>query len=167
MRVKDIPGFEGRYIVADTGIVIATYRQFTDRRGRFTSRPSKALKPVNDKIGYRQVAMCRMNDITRQSVHRLVAEAFVPPYRGEHVNHIDGDKKNNHYANLEWCTAQGNTLHYHMKRRKVDLTATELDEIIALKGQLADVAIARRYGITPRLVKYLHDSRRRNTKKPK
>ena len=36
-------------------------------------------------------------------VHRLVAEAFVPkPCYGISVIHIDGDKSNNYYKNLEW-----------------------------------------------------------------
>ena len=166
MRVKDVPGFEGLYIVADVGIVIASYRQFTDKAGRLTSRPAKVLKPTNDKIGYRQVALCRMNDITPVFVHRLVAAAFVAPYGGIHVNHKDGDKKNNHYTNLEWCTPQGNTLHYHLRRLKLaELTATEIDEIIALDGQLADSSISRRYNITPRLVRYICASKERNRKR--
>jgi hypothetical protein len=45
-------------------------------------------------------------------VHRLVAGAFVPGYRrGLHVNHIDGDKLNNHADNLEWVTCQENSDH--------------------------------------------------------
>ena len=27
------------------------------------------------------------------------------------VNHIDGDKMNNHYTNLEWCNISMNTQH--------------------------------------------------------
>jgi hypothetical protein len=166
MRVKDIPGYEGRYIVADTGIVIACYRQFVDKIGRLTSRPSKALKPVNDKRGYRQVALCNMNAIEPAFVHRLVAAAFVPPYRGEMVNHIDLNPKNNHFSNLEWCTPQGNTLHFHLRKLKIaDLTATQIDEIVALDGQLSDIAIARRYDITPRTVRYICESRHRNAKR--
>lgn len=47
-------------------------------------------------------------------IHRLVALAFVPnpdPINKIYVNHIDGDKWNNKYYNLEWVTAQENTRH--------------------------------------------------------
>lgn len=38
-----------------------------------------------------------------------MAEAFVPGYfEGAVVNHIDGNNRNNHYANLEWVTQKEN-----------------------------------------------------------
>lgn len=166
MRVKDIPGYEGHYIVADIGLVIATYRQFTDCRGYLTSRPSVALGAMKDRNGYRQIALCKPGQPTKQvSVHRLVAQAFVPPYDGDVVNHIDGDRKNNRYKNLEWCTHQANTLHYHMRMRRIDLTAREIDEIIALEHELPPSSIARRYNVHVTVVYHLLSSRRRNQKR--
>lgn len=47
-------------------------------------------------------------------LHRLVAHAWVPndDFSIRYiVNHIDGDKENNHYTNLEWCTFKENSEH--------------------------------------------------------
>jgi len=44
-------------------------------------------------------------------VHRLVAAAFCKNDGYPVVNHIDGDKLNNHYTNLEWCSHAHNRLH--------------------------------------------------------
>ena len=46
------------------------------------------------------------------AVHRLVAEYFLPKIEGkDYVNHKDCDKTNNYLSNLEWCTAQENSMH--------------------------------------------------------
>lgn len=57
--------------------------------------------------GYRVVSMDH-ND--HSLVHRLVCETFFgPPGDGQtQVNHVDCDRLNNHYMNLEWCTPSEN-----------------------------------------------------------
>lgn len=46
------------------------------------------------------------------SVHRLVALHFIENLNNKpEVNHIDGNKLNNHYLNLEWCIRSENAQH--------------------------------------------------------
>ena len=46
---------------------------------------------------------------TKQTVHKLVLEAFVRPKVGrEQCRHLDGDKTNNYYKNLMWGSAREN-----------------------------------------------------------
>lgn len=47
-----------------------------------------------------------------KSIHRLVAETFIPnPLNYEVVNHKDGNKHNNDVSNLEWCSRSYNQRH--------------------------------------------------------
>ena len=49
---------------------------------------------------------------TIKSVHRLVAETFIPnKLNKQEVNHIDGNKANNNVNNLEWVTSSENKNH--------------------------------------------------------
>lgn len=48
----------------------------------------------------------------KKNVHRIVAEAYLSRVEGKNqVNHKDSNRKNNHYTNLEWCTASENMQH--------------------------------------------------------
>lgn len=50
--------------------------------------------------------------VKNESIHRLVAQAFIPnPDSKPQVNHIDCNTLNNNVSNLEWCTAKENTVH--------------------------------------------------------
>ena len=52
-------------------------------------------------------------------VHDLVAEAFIPnPNHYTEINHIDENKGNNFYLNLEWCDKKYNS-NYGNRNKKV------------------------------------------------
>lgn len=70
------------------------------------------LKPQKYKNGYLYINLYISGKMYRQTIHRLVALAFINnPDKKEQINHIDGNKKNNDMNNLEWVTAKENTLH--------------------------------------------------------
>lgn len=58
-------------------------------------------------LGYKTVSILGKSNY----VHRLVAEAFLTTGKNQCVNHIDGNKLNNHYTNLEWVTFKQNSEH--------------------------------------------------------
>lgn len=65
------------------------------------------LKPFSDRYGYLRLSIGNTDNVY---IHRLVCMSFygVPDEERSQVNHIDGDRQNNHILNLEWCTPREN-----------------------------------------------------------
>ena len=86
---------------------------FVDMEGRvYSNRKFNNLTELKQHTtghkGYSKVKI----DKKSYFVHRLVAIAFLDnPENKETVNHIDGNKSNNHVSNLEWCTRSENSQH--------------------------------------------------------
>lgn len=105
---KPIEGFEGIYEVSNLGRV-KSLKRITDEIHHI---PCKILKPTTNKDGYVRVGMRKNKKQFSKTVHRLVAEAFIPnPNNLPEVNHLDGNKQNNRAENLSWCTAKQNQKH--------------------------------------------------------
>ena len=111
---KDIECRKGYYQISNYGRVkrLSTISIRSDNKKY--KRPEKILKPYLNHKGYLMVDLGY--DINKKRickfVHRLVAEAFIDnPENKEQVNHIDGNKTNNHVSNLEWCTNYENQIH--------------------------------------------------------
>ena len=96
-------------------VKIANFEQYaiTDEGDVISLRYNRKLTPMKVPNGYLHVHLHMEDGRDKQcGIHRLVAEHFIPnPYHYEMVNHIDGDKTNNHVSNLEWCNAQQNMEH--------------------------------------------------------
>lgn len=96
---KDVEGYEGLYQVSNFG-----------RVKRVTT--GRILKGGKDKYGYLIVNLYKNSVGSIKTIHRLVAEAFIPnPENKPQVNHVDENKTNNSLDNLEWMTAKENTNH--------------------------------------------------------
>lgn len=78
------------------------------------------LKKRYTQDGYIQYVLLKDGKSYTKRAHRLVAEAFIsnPEYK-ETVNHIDGNKTNNYYKNLEWATKKEQMQHaYNLGLKK-------------------------------------------------
>ena len=97
-----------RFIEANSDYMVSDH-------GRILSFKGKSKLIISSTItskGYEHVAIRQKGIYIGYSVHRLVATAFIPnPRRLPQVNHLDGNKLNNHVANLEWCDAYDNVMH--------------------------------------------------------
>lgn len=88
--------FNNKYEIQNNGIIIKLK----------TNTPIKQY--IHKTKGYVFVSLGKSSLL----LHRVIAQHFIPnPYNYPEVNHIDGNKLNNHYSNLEWCTPKQNTQH--------------------------------------------------------
>lgn len=117
---KNIDGYEGQYQVSNYGNVRGLERKVSNHTGILTVKP-KMLKQGKNHKGYPIVYLSKNNKQKTITVHRLVAIAFIPKIENKpQVNHIDGDKTNNHVDNLEWCDNSENQIHaYRLGLNKV------------------------------------------------
>ena len=85
------------YFVSESGGI------FRDGKELSTSLTNKGYKTCRSSV----------NNVRKHiSIHRAVATLYVPnPDNLPQVNHIDGDKLNNHYTNLEWVSNRQNKNH--------------------------------------------------------
>ena len=135
---KDVVGFEGLYEVSDKGNVRGVARK--DPLGR--NRKGRMLKPGYTSRGYLQVALSKNGKSKTRTVHRLVAEAFIPNPDGlPQVNHRDEDKDNNTVENLEWCDSKyninygtRNERHRQARSKKVKATNVKTGEVLTFNS---------------------------------
>lgn len=105
--MPDIKGYEGLYFVTSCGKV-------------WSYKKKSFLKPYVSNWGYLRVNLYGGSvKMKHESVHRLVAIAYIPnPNNYPQVNHKDENKRNNSANNLEWMTAKQNS-NYGTRIKKI------------------------------------------------
>lgn len=97
---RQIPRFEGVYEIDAIGNVYSLPRNTT---------PGGIKKSHVARNGYKRIVLFRDGKQYNESIHRLVCEAWHGPCpEGKECAHLDGDRLNNHYANLQWVTRKDN-----------------------------------------------------------
>lgn len=146
---------DGHYEVSERGEV----RRAKPHRGVPAGR---VIKQYLDGDGYQRVGLWLYGERKTMAVHRIVADAFLPPsaYRLE-VNHLDGNKTNNAWTNLERSTRDENMFHASRagllargeRHGNAKLTDADVDAIRARRSDgESGVSIARAFGTSPSTV---------------
>lgn len=106
-----VVGYEGFYEVSSEGRVRSLDRIVKKWNGE-RAVPTRLLSLSENSHGYLSITLCKDGKAETKTVHRIVAEAFIP--NNNHypqINHINGNKHDNRVENLEWCSASQNVQH--------------------------------------------------------
>ena len=78
-------------------------------------KTNKILRIQDNGKGYKKVTLTNNGKPYQCYIHRLVAEYFLENKNKDklQVNHIDGDKSNNYFKNLEYVSNSENQIHAH------------------------------------------------------
>ncbi len=95
---RDVVGYKGIYQVSDDGQV----KRIARGQGTY---PGLVLKKNRRPNGYDSVELWDNSVNSRRSVHRLVAQAFIPNLENKpHVHHKNRVRHDNCVDNLEWVS---------------------------------------------------------------
>lgn len=129
-------------------------------------RQGQPIRLFLNSAGYLRAPLQKGKKSTAMLVHRLVANAFLgaPLDARMQVNHKDGCKTNNCVENLEWSTSSANQLHARVNGLNIStgahsplrgefhpmakLSRDQVAEIRALAGQVSNIELARRFGVS-------------------
>lgn len=129
---------------------------------------SKLLKiQYNNVTGYKFCQLYKDKKMYNCTIHRLVALTFVSVQEGkDFVNHIDGNKHNNIFTNLEWCTNEYN--HEHATKTgliafgsRVSTSVLNENSVLAIRKMINEgfshTKIASLFGVSRSAISLIHE----------
>jgi len=131
--MKLIPNYP-EYSITPDGKVFSHKKPGGNGRGKVLDYSYKReLKPQLSKKGYLIIILEQnTNRMKNTSIHRLVAETYIPnPNNYDTINHIDENKTNNHVSNLEWMSNADNVAY---SQAKIRLIETPIGEVIVVSN---------------------------------
>lgn len=159
-----------QYAVNECGEIRSLPRIGIDSIGRRKFYHGRTLKPQNVGRGYLKILLTSGQRREQHLVHRLVACAFIAnPENKPQVNHIDGDKTNNHVSNLEWVTQSENMLHGNLIGIRRDrgasngnalLTTEQSVEIRQNNDGLTQQQLADMFGVSRTTISRIQNGKR-------
>lgn len=152
---KDIPGYEGLYMVSDLGNVKRLPREMWNGKGYYMSK-EKLLSKNTCPIGYNRVVLtdCKKNRYY-VGVHYLVLKAFVgEKLEGYTVCHNDNKKDNNRLDNLRYDSLRENSIDMYRHGYKVTIGKLSINDVIEIRklyktGDYLQKDLAEIYGVAP------------------
>lgn len=147
---KEVIGYEDYYSVSNFGNL-------------YSKRYKRIKKSHLHKTGYPSSTFTVNYISSAKKVHRLVAEAFIPNTDNkQHIDHIDGNKQNNYYLNLRWCTHAENIAFawvlglYNNIGSKHGMSKLNESAVSNIKKEITEgkksVDIARKYNISQQTI---------------
>jgi hypothetical protein len=155
---KKIEGYDC-YWVSDLGRIKSDTRIVTKKNGIEQKVESRIIKPKISKHGYYRAALVDKNGKQKiYQLHRIVLIAFSGLNElKKQVNHINGNKSDNSFSNLEWVTCSENQKHAYLinlknqkgeKHAQSRLTEKDVLEIReSLTHGIKQRILAEKYGV--------------------
>lgn len=152
---KEIKGHSDLYRVSENGDVM-------------NIKTNKILNPFIASNGYKRIEL-NGGIAKKYFVHRIVATVFIGEIKeGMQINHIDGNKLNNNYKNLEIVTPSENIKHsFKLGMSKVrkgagcNLSKLKDDQIIEIRNStLKTKELCIRYEVSDRCIQRIKNGTR-------
>jgi hypothetical protein len=162
---------ETDYYITETGEIFS--RKYHPKKN--PNCKLKQLKPTLTDKGYLNVCLyIDGKQIRKTTIHRLVGETFIPnPENYPQINHIDGNKSNNHVSNLEWCDRSYNMRHAdkmglrNNKGEKHKLSKLSEQQVLEIRelystGNYTQKELGEKFGVSQNQISYIINKKKWN-----